>query len=120
MYPKTKTVPKVLLPILGRPFIFWQLDLLANNKIGKFCMSSHGSCSFFELSKKILEILDISEIFNIFPISAKILAEKEIATRPLSVIMKNDRLIKENLDRQRKWEISHHLALVKCFLILSM
>lgn len=33
MYPKTKTIPKVLLPVLGRPFIFWQLDLLAKNKI---------------------------------------------------------------------------------------
>ena len=35
MYPGTKTVPKVLLPVLDRPFIFWQLDLLARNKIDK-------------------------------------------------------------------------------------
>jgi dTDP-4-dehydrorhamnose reductase len=82
------------------------LILLANDKTGKFCMSSHGSCSFFELTKKILENLGISKKFNIYKISANILAKREIAVRPLSVIMKNDRLIKENLDRQRKWEIS--------------
>ena len=97
---------RVWQPTYTKDLAYNSLLLLANNKIGKFCMSSHGSCSFFELTKKILEILDISEIFNIFPISAKILAKKEIAARPLSVIMKNDRLIKENLDRQRKWEIS--------------
>ena len=97
---------RVWQPTFTKDVAYNSLLLLANNKVGKFCMSSHGSCSFFELTKKILEILGISEIFNILPISAKILAEKEIAIRPLSVIMKNDRLIKESLDRQRKWEIS--------------
>ena len=97
---------RVWQPTFTKDLAYNSLLLLANNKVGKFCMSSHGSCSFFELTKKILEILGISEIFNILPISAKILAEKEIAIRPLSVIMKNDRLIKESLDRQRKWEIS--------------
>ena len=93
-------------PTYTNDLAYNSLILLANNKTGKFCMSSHGSCSFFELTEKILENLNISKKFNIFKISAKILAKNEIATRPLSVIMKNDRLIKENLDRQRKWEIS--------------
>ena len=69
-------------------------------------MASHGSCSFFELTYEILKILNITKIFNINKISAKILSEKEVAKRPLSLIMKNSRLDSEKLDRQRNWKIS--------------
>ena len=33
LFPATKTIPKVLVQVAGRPYIFWQLDLLAANKI---------------------------------------------------------------------------------------
>ena len=35
MYPTTKSIPKVLLPVMDCPFINWQLDLLDQNKIDK-------------------------------------------------------------------------------------
>jgi dTDP-4-dehydrorhamnose reductase len=82
------------------------LILLANNKSGKYNMASHGSCSFFELTNEILKILNINDKFNVNCISAKILGGREIAKRPLSVIMNNNRLKQENLDRQRNWKSS--------------
>ena len=82
------------------------LILLANNKSGKYNMASHGSCSFFELTYEIIKILNISKTFTINKISAKILSKREIARRPLSLIMTNSRLIDENLNRQRDWKIS--------------
>jgi len=82
------------------------LILLANSKKGTYCMASHGSCSFFELTKKIIDVLNITKIFKIKSVSAKILAKKEIAIRPISAVMNNKKLIKEKLDRQRKWEAS--------------
>lgn len=82
------------------------LILLANNKSGKYNMASHGSCSFFELTNEILKILNINDKFNVNCISAKILEGREIAKRPLSVIMNNNRLKQENLDRQRNWKYS--------------
>ena len=38
--------------------------------------------------------------------SAKILEKRDVARRPLSVIMNNNRLKEENLDRQRNWKLS--------------
>ena len=35
MRPLTETVPKSLLPVAGRPFLDWQLDLLKENGIQK-------------------------------------------------------------------------------------
>ena len=69
-------------------------------------MASHGSCSFFDLTKKIISILKIENLFEVNSVSAEILAKKEIAVRPISAIMNNNKLIKEKLDRQRKWEVS--------------
>ena len=93
-------------PTYTEDLAYNSLLLLANNKSGKYNMASHGSCSFFELTYEILKILNITKIFNINKISAKILSKKEIAKRPLSLIMKNSRLNIENLDRQRNWKIS--------------
>lgn len=36
--PVTKTIPKVLVPISDRPFVFWQLDLLIDNGINEIVM----------------------------------------------------------------------------------
>ena len=38
--------------------------------------------------------------------SAKKIGKKELAKRPLSLVMENKRLIEENLNRQRGWQIS--------------
>ena len=82
------------------------LILLANNKSGKYNMASHGSCSFFELTNELLKILNIKDKFTVNCISSKILEKREVARRPLSVIMNNSRLKQENLDRQRDWKLS--------------
>lgn len=35
LLPITKTIPKVLVPILNRPFVFWQLDLLIDSGVNE-------------------------------------------------------------------------------------
>ena len=97
---------RVWQPTFTNDLAYNSLILLANNKNGKYNMASHGSCSFFELTNELLKILNIEKVFTINRISAKILNKREIARRPLSVIMSNSRLKQENLDRQRDWEIS--------------
>jgi dTDP-4-dehydrorhamnose reductase len=97
---------RVWQPTFTDDLAYNSLILLANNKSGKYNMASHGSCSFFKLTNEILKILNIKDKFTISCISAKILEKRELARRPLSVIMSNSRLKKENLDRQRDWKLS--------------
>ena len=97
---------RVWQPTFTDDLAYNSLVLLAHNKSGKYNMASHDSCSFFELTNEILKILKISKIFTISQINAEILNKREVARRPLSVIMKNNRLLNENLDRQRNWKIS--------------
>ena len=93
-------------PTFTNDIAYNSLILLANNKNGKYNMASHGSCSFFEVTKELLKILNIDNRFTVNCISAKILENREVARRPLSVIMNNNRLNHENLDRQRDWKLS--------------
>tara|TARA_B110000967_G_C18790697_1_gene513166 strand:+ start:35 stop:976 length:942 start_codon:yes stop_codon:yes gene_type:complete len=97
---------RVWQPTFTDDLAYNSLILLANNKRGKYNMASHGSCSFFELTNELLKILNLKKIFTLSQISAKILSKREVARRPLSVIMSNNRLKQENLDRQRDWKIS--------------
>ena len=97
---------RVWQPTFTDDLAYNSLILLANNKRGKYNMASHGSCSFFELTNELLKILNLKKIFTLSQISAKILSKREVARRPLSVIMSNNRLNQENLDRQRDWKIS--------------
>jgi len=103
---KMEVGDRIWQPTYTNDLAYNSLILLANNKSGKYNMASHGSCSFFDLTKEILKILNISKTFTINQINATILSKREIAKRPLSVIMKNKRLIQEGLDRQRNWKIS--------------
>ena len=97
---------RVWQPTFTKDLAYNSLILLANNKSGKYNMASHGSCSFYELTNELLKILNIEKKFSVNRISAKILSKKEFARRPLSVVMNNSRLKRENLDRQRNWKIS--------------
>jgi len=97
---------RVWQPTFTKDLAYNSLILLANNKSGKYNMASHGSCSFYELTNELLKILNIEKKFSVSRISAKILSKKEFARRPLSVVMNNSRLKRENLDRQRNWKIS--------------
>jgi len=82
------------------------LILIAHDKFGLYNMASLGSCSFFDLTKKIVKYLKLSKKINVKKTSAKLVGKRELAKRPLSLIMENKRLKIENLDRQRKWENS--------------
>ena len=97
---------RVWQPTFTDDLAYNSLILLSQNKRGKYNMASHGSCSFFELTNELLEVLNLKKIFNLSQINAKILSKREVARRPLSVIMNNSRLRQENLDRQRDWKIS--------------
>ena len=97
---------RVWQPTFTDDLAYNSLILLSQNKRGKYNMASHGSCSFFELTNELLKILNLKKIFTLSQISAKILSKREVARRPLSVIMSNNRLKQENLDRQRDWKIS--------------
>ena len=78
---------RVWQPTFTDDLAYNSLVLLANNKNGKYNMASHGSCSFFELTKELIKILNIEDRFTVSRISAKILSKREVARRPLSVIM---------------------------------
>lgn len=98
-----KVGDRVWQPSYTEDLAFNSIILLANNKSGIYNMSSFGSCSFYELTKKIVEYLKLSKKIKIKKISASILDNKEFAKRPNKLVMKNKRLIKEGLNRQRFW-----------------
>jgi len=82
------------------------LLLLAADCAGIYCMASQGSTSFHELTIEIAKQLGISNKIKINSVDAALLATKERAKRPLSAIMRNQRLQDEGLDRQRPWQTS--------------
>ena len=45
MWPETRTVPKILLPVAGKPFTSWQLSWLSRSGIGSvvYCLGHLGS-----------------------------------------------------------------------------
>ena len=106
---------RVWQPTFTDDLAYNSLILLANNKSGKYNMASHGACSFFELTNELLDILNIKNKFTVSCISAKLLEKREVARRPLSVIMNNNRLKQENLDRQRNWKLSLKEYLEKAY-----
>jgi len=93
-------------PTYTEDLAYNSLVLLANKKYGVYNMASLGSCSFFELTKKIVEYLNLSKKIKIKKISTKILDKKEFSKRPSRLIMDNKRLIREGLNRQRNWKLS--------------
>ena len=97
---------RVWQPSYTEDLAYNSLVLLAYKKSGVYNMASQGSCSFFELTKKIVEYLNLSKKIKIKKISAKILNKKELAKRPSCLIMNNKRLIREGLNRQRNWKLS--------------
>jgi dTDP-4-dehydrorhamnose reductase len=84
------------------------LLLLAADRSGIYCMASHDSASFHELTVEIAVQMGISDKINIGLVDLAVLAAKEKARRPHSAIMRNTRLKAEGLDRQRLWR--HSLA----------
>lgn len=82
------------------------LLLLANDKVGMYCMASHGQTSFFDMACEITKLLAIDGHFSITPVSSIKVSINEKAKRPETVIMENRRLNGEGLERQRAWQNS--------------
>lgn len=97
---------RVWQPTYTRDLAANSLLLLAADQAGKYCMASHGSASFYELTVEVARQLGVEDKIDIRCIDAGRLAAKERARRPQSAIMRNKRLQVENLDRQRPWQLS--------------
>lgn len=82
------------------------LLLLTKQASGVYCMASHGSASFYELTVEIARALGIRDRIQIGRIDASLLAAKERARRPLKAVMSNTRLQREGFDLQRPWQAS--------------
>lgn len=82
------------------------LLLLAEKKTGTYCMASHGSATFFEVALEVLNTLGLADQISLTEIDASLLAKKEEAARPNSVIIHNKRLEAEKMDRQRTWSVA--------------
>ena len=82
------------------------LFLLDKNKTGKYMMASHGKASFYDLTKKIVSILNLENKIKVIPVDASKFSKKESAKRPVLSLIENKKLIRENLDLQRTWQDS--------------
>ncbi len=82
------------------------LVLLANNKKGIYCMSSHGKASFYELSLNIIDELGLNNKFKVLKVKASQVTSNASAMRPKEAIIENSKLINEGFDFQRTWEDS--------------
>jgi len=78
------------------------LYLLAHNKTGVYHMACHGETSFYELARRIVSHLGLSQRIDIQPSPLGAISEK--AVRPARCVIINRRLQKENLDQQRPWD----------------
>jgi dTDP-4-dehydrorhamnose reductase len=92
-------------PTYTNDLAYNSLLLLANDKNGVYCMSSHGEASFHELTCEIVKILAIPN-FNVSKVLANSVTKDEKAKRPGKAIIENKRLQNEGLDRQRTWQES--------------
>jgi dTDP-4-dehydrorhamnose reductase len=97
---------RVWQPTFTNDLAYNSLVLLANNRKGNYCMSSHGQASFFELTTLIVNTLEINDRIEIKKVSANQVSRNEKAKRPEIAIIENKRLIAENIDRQRTWQES--------------
>ena len=93
-------------PTYTKDLAYNTLLLLANDKSGVYCMSSHGQASFFDMACEITKLLAIDDHFSITPASSTKVSINEKAKRPETVIMENCRLDGEGLERQRTWQNS--------------
>ena len=92
-------------PTYTNDLAYNSLLLIANDKSGVYCMSSHGEASFYDLTCQIIKILDITN-FNIDKVLANSVTKDERAKRPDKAIIENKRLQREGFDRQRTWQES--------------
>ena len=93
-------------PTYTKDLAYNSLILLSENKNGTYNMASHGQVSFYDLTTKIVSLLEIEDKINIRQISSASFTKKENARRPNIAVIENTRLKQESLDLQRKWDES--------------
>tara|TARA_B110000014_G_C20100264_1_gene577426 strand:- start:41 stop:970 length:930 start_codon:yes stop_codon:yes gene_type:complete len=93
-------------PTYTKDLAYNSLILLSENKNGTYNMASHGQVSFYDLTTKIVSLLEIEDKINIRQISSSSFTKKENARRPNIAVIENTRLKQESLDLQRKWDES--------------
>ena len=97
---------RVWQPTFTNDLAYNSLVLLAAGKKGVYCMSSHGTASFYQLSCEVIKELGLEYKFKLNKVSAQKVSRDEKAARPGVAIIENKRLITEGLDRQRTWQES--------------
>lgn len=83
--------------------------LLLSNSYGLYHMASHGQCSWFEMTQKILSLLHLD--VSLSPITTS--QSKAVATRPAYSALANTELQKLGIDRMNSWQDNLRLYLVE-------
>lgn len=82
------------------------LALMERQMSGVWCMSCEGHASFLELATECVELLDIQSKIRIVAADEGEIAKSDVAKRPESLVMDNQRLIDNGLYLQRTWKDS--------------
>ena len=82
------------------------LALLGSQKSGIFNMACLDSASFYDIALAMTELLEITELVRILPAPDKDDKKHDVAQRPRTVFMNNERLNQEGLNMQREWRVA--------------
>lgn len=82
------------------------LALLGSQKSGIFNMACLDSASFYDIALAMTELLEITELVRILPAPDKDDKKHDLAQRPRTVFMNNERLNQEGLNMQREWRVA--------------
>ena len=81
-------------------------DILENNLFGLFNLVGQGKANRFEVAKKILEILNLTNKIKINKVNSFFFKEKYFAIRPSSEQLINKKLQLKSINYMRDWKIS--------------
>lgn len=82
------------------------LLLIALGKSGIYNMAALNEASFYDISHKMIKLLEISGRFDIIKVEAEKMSKRESAIRPYRAKILNKRLDQEGLNLQREWQHS--------------
>lgn len=80
------------------------LLLLALRREGIYNVSALGEATFFDVADACVRELGLSSALSLQPVSSEVFDLAEAARRPKRVVMTNERLVHEGLERQRPWQ----------------
>ena len=82
------------------------LLLMALQKDGVYVMAGHKQATFFEVARFIVSKLQLEGRIKVIEMPLNKSKFLDVATRPMSINMVNQRLLSESLDFQRDWKVS--------------